>query len=122
VRFGALESCSRWAGGNQFIIDGAAEPTRARDAGLRRGGLWRMGISSAARSCSGSIKTKDVVRAMATHYLGELGGPSDAGGLYRKLMITADETNPAVKAELVFLSCGCRSKGGLMGLGARALA
>jgi hypothetical protein len=43
-----------------------------------------------------------LVRAMAAHYLGELGGPSDSGDLYRKLMIQLQsETHPSVKAELV---------------------
>src|SRR5207302_7947286 len=105
VRFGALEALlTLGEAGNQFIVDGAART----DASLAiqsyaAAGLWRMGNIFGREILLRLYQHQDwFVRAMATHYLGELGGKSDAGDLYRKLMIQLQtEANPAVKAELV---------------------
>ncbi|MBI3551821.1 MAG: HEAT repeat domain-containing protein [Elusimicrobia bacterium] len=105
VRFGALESLLvQGETGNQFIVDGAARADSSLAMQVyAAAGLWRMGNIFGREILLRLYQHKDwFVRAMASHYLGELGGPSDAGDLYRKLMIELqNEANPSVKAELV---------------------
>ncbi len=105
VRFGALESLLiEGDAANQFMVD---TPART-DASLvmqvyAAAGLWRMGNIFGREMLLRLYQNADwLTRAMSAHYLGELGGPSDAGDIYSRLMIQLqNETHPSVKAELV---------------------
>lgn len=100
VRFGALESLLVLADPSvQFLVGNAARG----DASLplqvyAAAGLWRLGDIYGREILLRFYQHQDwLVRAMATHYLGELGGPEE----YRKLMLQLpQETHQAVKAEL----------------------
>lgn len=101
VRFGALESLLLLGDQSvQFQVGNTArtDPSLAIQI-YAAAGMWRMGDIFGREILLKYYQHQDwFVRAMATRYLGELGGADE----YRRLMLQlTQETHPSVKAELV---------------------
>lgn len=100
VRFGAIESLLTLGGSEvQFQVGNAARGDLSIPLQLyAAAGMWRLGDIYGREILLRYYQHQDwFVRAMATHYLGELGGSDE----YRKLMIELPrETHQAVRAEL----------------------
>lgn len=100
VRFGALESLLILGDPSvQFLVANAARGDLSAPLQIyAAAGMWKMGDIHGREILLKYYQDNDwFLRAMATHYLGELG----AGDEYRKLLLQlTNETHPAVKAEL----------------------
>ena len=100
VRFGALESLLTM--NNSAVIFQVSNAART-DASIivqlyAAAGAWKMGDIFGREILIRHFQDNDwFVRAMATHYLGDLGGADEYRRLYSQLNF---ETNPQVKAEL----------------------
>lgn len=100
VRFGALESLLRLQSDSAlFQIMNAAQTDPSIIVQLyAAAGLWKMGNVFGREILLRHYQDSDwFVRAMATHYLGELGGADEYRRLFSQLNF---EDNPQVKAEL----------------------
>jgi HEAT repeat protein len=101
VRFGALESLLILGDpSTQFQIGNAARTDQSPVIQIyAAAGLWQMGDIFGREILLKYYQNEDwFLRAMAVHYLGELGGADE----YRRLLIQLTrETHPSAKAELV---------------------
>jgi hypothetical protein len=100
VRFGALESLLTMENPVVlFQVSNAARTDSSVTVQLyAAAGAWKMGDIFGREILLRHYQDNDwFVRAMATHYLGELGGADEYRRLYSQLNF---ETNPQVKAEL----------------------
>ncbi|OGR82203.1 MAG: hypothetical protein A3J74_01380 [Elusimicrobia bacterium RIFCSPHIGHO2_02_FULL_57_9] len=100
VRFGALEALLILGDpAVQFLVGNAARGDLSRSLQIyAAAGLWKMGDIHGREILLKYFRDSDwFLRAIAAHYLGELGGADE----YRKLLLElGNETHPAVKAEL----------------------
>ena len=100
VRFGALEALLVLGDASvQFQVANAARSDPSMPVQIYgAAGLWRMGDIYGREILLRYYQHPDwFIRAMATHYLGELGGAEEYRKLFQQLQF---ETEPAVRAEL----------------------